>query len=92
MKYIIGIDRKQTSIFPISMDMSIDKENEVRIIDIYVDSLNMEDMGFNIARVDNGRPAYHPKWIYRTYCAICTGHIVPHKTDVISRPNLHINL
>jgi len=31
-------------------------------------------------------------WIYRSYCATCTGHVVPLKTDVISRPNLHINL
>jgi len=31
-------------------------------------------------------------WIYRAYCATCTGHVVPLKTDVISRPNLHINL
>jgi len=32
------------------------------------------------------------KWIFRSYCATYSGHIVPHKTDVISRPNLHINL
>jgi len=31
-------------------------------------------------------------WIFRSYCATYSGHIVPHKTDVISRPNLHINL
>ena len=67
MKYIIGSDRKQTAIFPISMDMSIGKDNEVRIIDLYVDSLNIEDMGFKIDHIDNGRPAYHPKDLLKLY-------------------------
>ena len=35
---------------------------------------------------------YCPYWIFRSYCATYSGHIVPHKTDVISWPNLHINL
>jgi hypothetical protein len=43
----------------------------------------------NIVDIDVG---YNPIWIYRAYCATCTGHIVPLKTDLISRPNLHINL
>ena len=31
-------------------------------------------------------------WIYRPYCATHTGHVVPLKTDINSRPKLHINL
>jgi len=31
-------------------------------------------------------------WIFRSYCASDSGHIVPLETDVISRPNIHINL
>ncbi len=31
-------------------------------------------------------------WIFRSYCATHSGHVVPLKTDIISRPNLHINL
>ncbi len=49
------------------MDMSIDMDNEVRIIDIYVDSLNIEEMGFAMDHGDNGRPAYHPKDLLKLY-------------------------
>jgi hypothetical protein len=44
MKYIQGTDRKQTAIFPISIDMAIDSDNEVRIIDFFVDCLDIEQM------------------------------------------------
>ena len=43
-------------------------------------------------RNDIGFDSLDLAWIYRSYCATCTGHVVPLKTDVISRPNLHINL
>jgi len=40
MKFIKGQDRSQTHLFPVSLDQSIDDDNEVRLIDIFVDSLS----------------------------------------------------
>jgi transposase len=48
MKYIQGQDRDQIQIFPVSLESSIDKTNEVRIIDAFVDSLNLEELGFKV--------------------------------------------
>ncbi len=67
MKYIQGLDRKQTSIFPISMDMAIDSDNEVRLIDFFVDCLDIQQMGFSVDHGENGRPAYHPKDLLKLY-------------------------
>lgn len=67
MKFIEGRDRAQTSIFPVSLDAAIDESNEVRVIDLFVDSLEIEEMGFKTAFVDNGRPAYHPKDLLKLY-------------------------
>ncbi|MDA3904670.1 MAG: IS1182 family transposase [Bacteroidales bacterium] len=67
MKYIKGKDRKQTAIFPLSMEEAIDNDHEVRIINLFVDSLNIEDMGFSIDHIENGRPAYHPKDLLKLY-------------------------
>ena len=39
MKYIFGQDRDQTMLFPISLDAAVDRDNEVRLIDAFVDSL-----------------------------------------------------
>ena len=62
-----GSDRKQTAIFPISMDIAIAEDNEVRIIDFFIDSLDIEEMGFSIDHGENGRPAYHPKDMLKLY-------------------------
>jgi len=48
MKYIKGENRNQISLFPVSLDDSIEAENEVRLIDAFVESLKMEDLGFII--------------------------------------------
>ena len=59
MKYIEGQNRNQLTIFPVSLDNSIDKNNEVRIIDMFVDSFEISDMGFRSDFIENGRPAYN---------------------------------
>ena len=60
MKYIQGQNRTQTYLFPFSLDEAIDPENEVRLIDLFVNSLKLEDYGFKVEFIENGRPAYHP--------------------------------
>ncbi len=60
MKFIIGQDRKQINLFPVSLDQSVDQDNEVRIIDLFVESLSTKDYGFRTDFTENGRPAYHP--------------------------------
>ena len=67
MKYIQGQFRTQTSLFPVSLEASIDPDNEVRIIDFFVDSLKLENYGFKVDFVENGRPAYHPSDLLKLY-------------------------
>jgi transposase len=59
MKFIQGQSRDQIHLFPVSLDQSIDPDNEVRIIDLFVDSLSIKDYGFRTDFTENGRPAYH---------------------------------
>jgi transposase len=67
MKHIQGKNRTQTSLFPVSLEEFIDKDNEVRIIDAFVNSLETEEYGFKVDFVENGRPAYHPKDLLKLY-------------------------
>ncbi|MDD2385913.1 MAG: hypothetical protein PHP52_03935 [Bacteroidales bacterium] len=46
MKYINGISRNQLVVFPQTMDLSISENNEVRLIDLFIDSLDINKMGF----------------------------------------------
>ena len=67
MKFIQGQNRTQISIFPISLEESIDRDNEVRFIDLFVGNLPLEDFGFKMQFIENGRPAYHPADLLKLY-------------------------
>ncbi len=67
MKFIQGSHREQTHLFPISLESSIDTNNEVRLIDLFVDSLTLEEFGFIFNYQENGRPAYHPSDLLKLY-------------------------
>jgi transposase len=67
MKYITGQNRDQITLFPVSLNESISQDNEVRIIDLFVSSLKLQDFGFKIDHTENGRPAYHPADLLKLY-------------------------
>ena len=60
MKYIVGTNRSQINLFPVSLDQSIEHDNEVRLIDLFVNSLPLDEYGFKVDFGENGRPGYHP--------------------------------
>jgi len=67
MKYITGTDRNQATLFPVTLEHSIDMDNEVRTIDLFVGSLPLPKYGFELERMENGRPAYHPSDLLKLY-------------------------
>ena len=67
MKFIQGHDREQTHLFPVSLNDSVDADNEVRIIDLFVNSLTLDNFGFKMDFIENGRPAYHPGDLLKLY-------------------------
>ncbi|SHK61815.1 transposase, partial [Paramaledivibacter caminithermalis] len=68
MRYIEGINRKSKIAFPEYIDDYITEDNPVRIIDAFVESLDMAELGFkNSIPKDKGRPGYDPKDMLRLY-------------------------
>lgn len=67
MKFITGKDRTQIPLFASSIDEAIGTDNEVRLIDLFVDSLQLKDFGFDFNFIENGRPAYHPADLLKIY-------------------------
>lgn len=68
MKYIEGTNRQQLVLFPRSLDEIIGPNNEVRILDRFVNTLNLKQMGFkNTDTPEEGRPAYHPSDLLKLY-------------------------
>jgi transposase len=67
MKYITGQDRTQIPLFTTSLDQAIDQGNEVRLIDMFVDTFNLADFGFKVRFSENGRPAYLPSDLLKLF-------------------------
>lgn len=68
MSYITGYDRTQAVLFTESIDKIIAKDNLVRFIDIFVNSLDTSSIGFkDVNQNVNGRPPYHPKDLLKLY-------------------------
>ena len=67
-RYIQGITRSQVTLFPDSLDDFVSEENSVRIIDVFVDELNLQNLGFEGATLKStGRPRYHPATLLKLY-------------------------
>ena len=67
MKYVQGKDRFQVEISTRCLDEMVDQDNPVRVIDVFVDSLPLEEFGFKVDYNENGRPAYHPSDLLKLY-------------------------
>jgi transposase len=67
-RFIEGQSRDQATLFPQCLEDWIEEDNPVRVVDVFVDSLDLGDLGF--AGVDprsTGRPAYHPAVLLKLY-------------------------
>ena len=67
-RYIEGEDRSQSILFPESLEDYIAEDNPVRVIDVFVDELDLEELGFEGMQPEaTGRPAYHPSVLLKLY-------------------------
>lgn len=67
-EHVAGLNRNQTALFPDTLEEYVDKENPVRFIDVFIDSLNLEKLGFKHALPnDAGRPSYNPSDLLKLY-------------------------
>src|SRR5690554_4863419 len=68
MDYIQGADRYQIHLFPASLEEYVTPDNPVRFIDAYVESLDVEELGFTHAQLaSTGRPPYRPQDLLKLY-------------------------
>jgi len=67
-RYVVGQDRSQSTLFPEVLDDYIAEDNPVRVVDVFVDELDLKDLGFEGAEPEpTGRPAYHPATLLKVY-------------------------
>ena len=67
-RFVAGADRSQSTLLPECLDDFIDESNPVRVIDAFVDALNLADLGFDgVEPAATGRPSYHPSINLKLY-------------------------
>jgi transposase len=67
-RFVEGIDRGQATLFPEYLADWISENNPVRVIDAFVDRLDLSRLGFDgVAPEVTGRPSYHPSVLLKLY-------------------------
>ena len=67
-RFVEGIDREQGTLFPECLADWIEEGNPVRVIDAFVDKLDLSGLGFDgMAAEATGRPSYHPSVLLKLY-------------------------
>tara|TARA_R110002110_G_scaffold415773_2_gene655508 strand:- start:2298 stop:3713 length:1416 start_codon:yes stop_codon:yes gene_type:complete len=68
MRHIIGEDRDQTTLLPDSLEDFVAQDHPVRVIDAFIDTLPLAELGFTKAETKiTGRKPYHPGDLLKLY-------------------------
>jgi len=66
--YIEGTDRGQTTLFPDRLEDWIGEDNLVRVVDLFVDEIDLAEFGFGrTAPASTGRPGYYPSVLLKLF-------------------------
>ena len=65
--YIEGENRHQATLFPEKLDDFVNEDNPVRVIDVFIDKLDISGLGFKVDTDGAGRPGYHPRTMLKLY-------------------------
>lgn len=67
-RFIEGASREQMTLLPASLDDYVSEDNSVRVVDYFVEEINLYKLGFEKAEpAKTGRPAYHPSTLLKIY-------------------------
>jgi transposase len=67
-RFIEGEDRSQSTLFPKRLDDYIAEDNPIRVIEVFVEELDLKSLGFEGMEPEvTGRPGYHPSTLLKIY-------------------------
>jgi transposase len=66
-RFVEGEDRRQLTLLPGCLEDYVGEDNPARVIDVFVDELDLGSLGFGVTPAATGRPAYHPGTLLKLY-------------------------
>src|SRR5213078_1832359 len=67
-RFVEGMDGGQATLFPGCREDWVDENNPVRAVDVFVDALDLVELGFDSAQpMATGRPGYKPSVLLKLY-------------------------
>jgi transposase len=67
-RFVEGMDRGQSTLFPECLEDWIGEDNPVRVIDVFVEELDLAELRFGgVDPEATGRPSYHPSVLLKLY-------------------------
>jgi transposase len=66
-RFIEGENRHQSTLFPERVDDYVEEDSVVRVIDVFIDRLDISGLGFKAEPAETGRPGYHPCTMLKIY-------------------------
>jgi len=66
-RFIVGEDRTQSTLLPERLDEYVTEDNAVRVIDVFIDNLDLSGLGFRTESKETGRPGYHPSTMLKIF-------------------------
>ena len=65
--FIEGESRTQSTMFPERIDDYVEEDSVVRVVDVFIDRLDISGLGFKAEAAETGRPGYHPRTMLKIY-------------------------
>jgi transposase len=65
--FIEGENRYQSTLFPERVDDYVEEDSVIRVIDVFIDRLDISGLGFKAEAAETGRPGYHPRTMLKIY-------------------------
>ncbi len=65
--FFVGENRYQSTLFPERIDDYVGEDSAARVIDVFIDRLDLSGLGFKTEAADTGRPVYNPATLLKIF-------------------------
>src|SRR6187401_2130876 len=66
-RFVEGEDRRQAALLPSRLEDYVSEDNPARVMDVFINELDLGGLGLVVLTAATGRPPYHPATLLKLY-------------------------